>query len=212
MALRLDPRALLILALAVLAGGGGGGAVDGEHPQPGQLLIPPTRTAPRAFRDYVRERLAAARAALAAIYTLPLAIAEGIVRSWVALWIAETGAHAEWNWNVGNMRPGNAWRGNVHVLPHVGLFRAYDSLEQAVADFARIITAGRYRTAFGVQLVSPDDPAAWRLAIIEAGYTVPPAGRDRAEWLREALVEIVSIRHRVDGAADADLARAAAAN
>jgi hypothetical protein len=213
MALRLDPKLLALAALALLAGGGGGAAGGaGDRPASGQLLLPPVRTAPRAFVDYMRQRLAAMRTALAGIATLPAAVAEGVVRSWLALWIAESGQHAEWNFNGGNLRPGNAWHGNVHVLPGAGLFRAYDSLEQAVDNFAHIMTSGRYRTAFGVQLVSPDDAGAWRMAILEAGFTPPPAGLDPQAWLRDKVVEIVSIRHRIDRHADADAARAAAMN
>lgn len=90
----------------------------------------------------------------------------------------ETGwGNAEYNFNVGNLRPSAygrvappapGWHGDYNVRTH-GQYRAYDTLVNGTYDFLRLLTTSRYNPAYQ-HLVSTGDVAGFYEQLIRAGY------------------------------------------
>lgn len=128
----------------------------GPQPSSGPAPVPLVNTGGANWRQ---TRLAAlARAGV----TGELAI------SVLAQWDLETdGGRAEWNFNVGNVRPvGDQPR--VH-LGAVGFFRAYATVDEGVRSYLALVQSGRYTPCWGVLNADPtsDD---WVRCLGRLGY------------------------------------------
>jgi hypothetical protein len=168
-----------------------GGLAPGQVPR-GDGSAPSTR------REWIATRLEAARNALRGI--VPERVRESIARDLVAHWIREVGptddgrparpAHytREFHYNVGNITAGRSWPGAFYRLTtdrEGGLkYRAYESLEDGVADYVHLVSRGIYSDAWVYLLEHPDDVAEWNVRVVSAGYSGHTAD-DIAEVRRE---------------------------
>ncbi|MDX1335438.1 MAG: flagellar assembly peptidoglycan hydrolase FlgJ [Gammaproteobacteria bacterium] len=92
------------------------------------------------------------------------------------------------SFNLFGIKAGSNWEGRTVSVPtleyrdgvaqkEVARFRAYDSLEEGLADYAAFIqNNGRYQNALGLK-----DPASYARALQEAGYATDPAYAKKIE-------------------------------
>ena len=105
-------------------------------------------------RAWVRSRHAACVAELMA-RGVDFPVAWDVAVAIVAHWVRESGwGRKEWNFNVGNMRKGRGWTGDVHLLqggddPAPAPYRAYGSLAEGVRNHVGLLTVNRYDQVLG---------------------------------------------------------------
>jgi hypothetical protein len=104
----------------------------------------------------------------------------------VAQWTRETGhGRAEWWFNVGNIKGRGTpvpdgergWHGVVQRLADGKVYRAYDSVEDGIEDWLRLMEgpraqgrAGLYTEAWRYLVKSGDGPG-WYARVLRAGYS-----------------------------------------
>ncbi len=62
--------------------------------------------------------------------------------------------------NLFNIRPGSAWKGKVVISPREGAFRVYDSYEESVLDYLRLISSVLYKEKTLEQVINTYFPAS----------------------------------------------------
>jgi hypothetical protein len=133
-----------------------------------------TRSAEGLDRDtWTRTRHAAAVDVLRARgVSAPLAWT--VASALLGHWAIECGwGRSEWRFNVGNVKPGSAWRGAVQVLPDGLTYRAYDTLEQGVADAIDLAAGTGSNPAYAPawqHLLTTGDGVGWYDRLMRAGW------------------------------------------
>lgn len=169
-------------------------------------------TAPRTRREWIATRLDAARNALRGI--VPERVRESFARNIVAHWMREVGptddgrparpSHytREFRYNVGNLTAGRNYPGQWFALTTSGVirrglpglkYRAYETLEDGVADYVHLVSRGIYSDAWVYMLEHPDDVAEWNVRVVSAGYS-----GHTADDIAEVRVELPANRRAVD--------------
>lgn len=154
--------------------------------------VPAHRTAEGLPRDaWIRSRHAAAFDAVRA-RVADEARAWRIATALMGHWSIEAGwGGGEWGFNVGNVKPGGAWRGPVQRLPDGLIYRAYDSLPAGAEDAVNLAagtgTNPAYAPSWGY-LLATGDGEGWYDRLMRAGWH---------PWSAEALATYRSTRARV---------------
>lgn len=200
---------LVALAIALYLSQSGGEPEAGS--MPGQVPRG-DGTAPSTRREWIATRLEAARNALRGI--VPDRALESIARNFVAHWMREVGptddgrparpSHytREYHYNVGNITAGRNYPGQWFTLTTSGVirrglpglkYRAYDTLEDGVADYVHLVTNARYHDSWIYLLEHPDDVAVWNQMLATEGYS-----EHDADSLAEIARELPANRRSVD--------------
>ena len=151
-----------------------------------------TRSAEGLDRDtWTRTRHAAAVDVLRA-RGMSAPLAWTVASALLGHWAIECGwGRSEWRFNVGNVKPSSAWRGAVQVLPDGLTYRAYDTLEQGVADAIDLAAGTRSNPAYAPawqHLLTTGDGVGWYDRLMRAGWH---------PWSEEALATYRSTWSRV---------------
>jgi hypothetical protein len=97
---------------------------------------------------------------------------------------------AEYQWNVGNIRPTKASERRF-VLPKVGAFRAYGSLSEGVGAYVGLLRA---RYASCVALLSADPTSiAWYECLATSGYFGLPAPSNIAPLYNQVRARVETL-------------------
>lgn len=138
------------------------------------LEVPAVRSSAGLSReDWTRTRHAAA---------FDVLLARGLARpeAWAAAtallghWSIECSwGRAEWRFNVGNIKPGSAWRGPVQTLPDGLVYRAYDTLPAGVEDAVNLAAGTGSNPAYADAwryLLATGDGVGWYDRLMRAGW------------------------------------------
>lgn len=168
---RFDAAPLLLIAVAVALGFSKSAAATPAAPakprppggprpgiKPGPAPVPLVNTGGANWRQ---TRLAAlARAGVTGEPAISV----------LAQWDLETdGGRAEWNFNVGNVRPVPGSDQPRVNLGAVGFFRAYATVDEGVRSYLALVQSGRYTPCWGILQADPtsDD---WVRCLGRLGY------------------------------------------
>jgi len=168
-------------------GGHPGGRPEDERPE--------TRTAPHDPDEWMATRLASLRRVIPEFF--PAADAwtrEQLARAFLTLFWRETGRSAEFNNNPGNLTLWGNQPGHWHTLPNRDLhYRAYDSLDEGIRDFVRVISSQHYRPATDMLVHFPVNVVGWYEDLALRGYS----GHTPAK-LEEIRREATNLRQRIE--------------
>lgn len=173
----------VLLMLLHVAGGGG-------HPFPDRATVAAAVTGGKDALAWGRSRMAALLAAS------PGLEAEAAI-SVLAHWALETAnGAAEWNWNLGNIRPARS-TDPAYVIPGHGAspekagggyWRSYGSLAEGIAGYLSLVRDGRYASCWAKLQTDPTSDA-WVRCLGSLGYFTDDADHYAAGYLaRRALI------------------------
>jgi hypothetical protein len=157
----------------------------GQPSTPPAGITPISRTGTGGSREWWKtSRLAALNAA---------GVTGAVAQAILAQWALETGFGAgEWNFNLGNLLAlsGKAhWLGPGSVATgQGGWFAAYNSLEEGVTAYLRLLHQPRYAECFAMLQLQPENDA-WIRCMGQKGYYTASQDKYAKGWA-DALAEL----------------------